>query len=65
MAKIAAILRVFQHRPLSEPLCKLEISSEFVTLPPSHEGEPRTFIVSPMPGHTDVSDVLQKTNLVL
>ena len=50
---------------MSAPPSKPEISAGFVSLLTNHQGDLWAFIVSLMPGHPDVGDVLQKTNLVL
>ncbi len=49
--------------PQSDPAATPPV--EFVTLLTEHQPDLWAFLVSLMPGHPDVADVLQKTNIVL
>lgn len=49
----------------SEATGPQELSQEFVTLLTGHQADLWGFLLSLMPGHPDVADVLQKTNVVL
>lgn len=40
-------------------------SPQFVALLTDHQSDLRAFIISQMPSHPDVTDVLQKTNIIL